>query len=209
MHTRLPVCTLLLAQLLALFLASPGVRAATPEDQAQIVKVFVEQVPFLKKRFDGSSNLTTAHPIVLMVTAESAFLKDLQLNDPAIIVMPQAEVVSAQLASFASLSGLTVNGDHAFVRYDIPSSDRAGEMRFKKTKGKWEKTSRNESRSLASARVLYGKLYEDTACRDGSEMAYRWNYLLSQRATVYVGNCPGKTFPDVMVYRQQQRASEK
>lgn len=200
---------LLAVLLLALVCAKANAGVGTVDDRRQIIREFAAQVPFLKKRFDGSSAATAEHPVALIVTAESAFLKSLQLNDPAIILMPQADVVAAQLASFASLSGLDIEGDHAMIKYEIPASDRAGEMRFTRTAGQWHKRSRNEIRSMASARAYYGKLYQGVDCRDGTEMAYRWNYLASRRAATYAGNCPGREFPDVDVYRQQLRQTGK
>jgi len=179
-------------------------QAGSPADRAQIVREFVAQVPFLKQRFDGTSDSGTGHPVVLMVTPESDFLKALKFDDPGIVLMPQADLVAAQLATFASLPKLVIEGDHAVLSYEIPASDRIGEMRFTKSAGRWTKRSRNESRSLASARAFYGKIYEGTICRDGSEMAYRWNYLASGRAAAYQGKCPGREFPDVSVYRTQQ-----
>lgn len=184
-------------------------QTGSPADRAQIVREFAAGVPFLKKRFDGNSTSTAEHPVVLIVTDESSFLRSLQLNDPAIILMPQADVVAAQLASFASLSGLEIEGDHAVMKYEIPASDRTGEMRFTRSAGQWKKRSRNESRSLASARGLYGRLYAGAVCRDGTEMAYRWNYLASRRAERYAGTCPGTEFPDVGVYRQQLQQAGK
>ncbi len=193
--------------MLALSLACTQAVAATGsvDDRRQIVREFVAQVPFLKKRFDGNSNSTTEHPVVLIITAESAFLQGLKFDDPAIMLMPQAEVVAAQLASFASLSKLVIEGEHAVLSYDIPASDRVGEMRFTRKAGQWSKRSRNETRSLASARALYGKLYENAVCRDGTEMAYRWNYLANRLPATYGGTCPGQEFPDVSVYRKQQQ----
>lgn len=166
--------------------------------------MFVEQIPFLEKRFDGSSNSRTKHPVVLIVTSESEFLKKLSPSDASYIIMPQAEIIAAQLASFASLSKLVVNGEHALLNYEIPADDRIGEMRFTRKAGQWEKRSRNETRSLASARGFYGRLYEGVVCKDGTEMAYRWNYLASRRAETYAGTCPAQEFPDVAVYRKQQ-----
>jgi hypothetical protein len=200
-------CLLPIFLLLALSLPCSHARAGagTVDDRTQIIKDFVLQIPYLKKRFDGNSNTATEYPIVLMVTAESEFLKGLQLEDPAIIIMPQADVVAAQLASFASLSNLMVDGEHAVMRYDIPASDRSGEIRFRKKAGRWHKTTRNEQRSSGRARAYYGKLYMGAVCRNGTEMAYRWNYLLSRRAPSYPGTCPGTTFPDVVVYLEGQQ----
>ena len=179
-------------------------QAGSPADRAQIITEFVAQVPFLKQRFDGTSESKIAHPVVLMITAESEFLKALKLNDPGIVLMPQADLVAAQLATFATLSKLAIEGEHAVLSYEIPASDRIGEMRFTKSAGQWNKRSRNESRSLASSRGLYGRLYEGAVCRDGTEMAYRWNYLASRRAATYAGKCPDREFPDVSVYRKQR-----
>ena len=201
----------LLIALSAFLPTHPDAAAQTgsPADRVQIVRGFAAEVPFLKKRFDGNSASTAEHPVVLIVTDESAFLRSLQLNDPAITLMPQADVVAAQLASFANLSGLEIDGDHAVMKYEIPASDRTGEMRFTRSAGQWKKRSRNESRSLASARGLYGRLYAGAVCRDGTEMAYRWNYLASRRADRYAGTCPGTEFPDVGVYRQQLQQAGK
>ena len=194
---------------LSLIASIASAQEGSLDDRTQIIKAFAAEVPFLKKRFDGNSTSTAEHPVVLIVTDESSFLRSLQLNDPAIILMPQADVVAAQLASFASLSGLEIEGDHAVMKYEIPASDHTGEMRFTRSAGQWKKRSRNESRSLASARGLYGRLYAGAVCRDGTEMAYRWNYLASRRAERYAGTCPGTEFPDVGVYRQQLQQAGK
>ena len=149
---QLPLhCLLQIFLLLALSLACSHARAGagTVDDRTQIIKDFVLQIPYLKKRFDGNSNSATEYPIVLMVTAESEFLKGLQLEDPAIIIMPQADVVAAQLASFASLSNLMVDGEHAVMRYDIPASDRSGEIRFRKKAGRWHKPPATSSAPVA------------------------------------------------------------
>ncbi len=201
---RIPI-PLLVLLVFCLTLTDADAAQGSADDRAQIVREFAtQQTTFLKQRFDGNSGSKVEHPIVLIITAESAFLKGIKLNDPAIIIMPQADVVAAQLASFASLSKLEINGEHAMLNYEIPASDRVGEMRFVKSAGQWNKRSRNEIRSLASARAFYGKIYEGAVCRDETEMSYRWNYLVSRQAATYGGTCPGKTFPDVEVYRQQQ-----
>jgi hypothetical protein len=53
--------------------------------------------------------------------------------------------------------------------------------------------SHDSYRSSSGARATYGKLYKGVACRDNTEMAYRWNYYTRNGSG---GRCPETMFTE-------------
>lgn len=120
---------------------------------------------------------------------------------------------SGQLAWFVYVSKVALGPDQASVAYQTPYNGKYGTVMLAKTDGQWAIQDHQRVHSSSGARNFYGELYEGTDCRDGSEMAQRWNTYkdameaaLTRRArtpeNALPSTCPGKEFPDVIAYRQ-------
>ena len=118
-----------------------------------------------------------------------------------------------QLAWFVYVSKITLGPDQASVAYQTPYNGKYGTATFSKTDGQWTVQDHQRMHSSSGARNFYGELYEGTDCRDGSEMAKRWNTYkdaveaaMARRPrsaeSALPSTCPGKEFPDVAAYKQ-------
>lgn len=73
-----------------------------------------------------------------------------------------------------------------YVHYDIPSNASFGVMKVSPKDGVLVTEVTDSYRSSSGARASYGKLYNGVACRDNTEMAYRWNEYAGRRQS---GRC--------------------
>ena len=92
--------------------------------------------------------------------------------------LTQQELVAQQQAVFILINKAYPDPEHTalFVEYDIPSNASFGILKVHPKAGVLIAETTDSFRSSSGARATYGKLYEGVACRDDSEMAYRWNY---------------------------------
>ena len=108
---------------------------------------------------------------------------------------------------------VTLGPEQASVTYQTPYNGKYGTFTLSKTDGNWSIQDHQQMHSSSGARYFYGELYEGVACRDGSEMAKRWNMYkdaveaaMARRARTpedaLPSTCPGKEFPDVASYKQ-------
>jgi hypothetical protein len=109
--------------------------------------------------------------------------------------LTQQELVEQQQAVFILIekSGRDAERNTLYVEYDIPSNASYGVLKVYPKDGVLVAESHDSYRSSSGARATYGKLYKGVACRDNTEMAYRWNYYERNGAS---GRCPEKTFTE-------------
>lgn len=130
-----------------------------------------------------------------------------------ITIKTRDDVRSEQLAWFVYVSKVTLGPEQASVAYQTPYNGKYGTFTLSKTDGNWAIQDHQQMHSSSGARYFYGELYEGVDCRDGSEMAKRWNMYkdaveaaMARRARMpedaLPSTCPGREFPDVASYKQ-------
>ena len=109
--------------------------------------------------------------------------------------LTQQELVEQQQAVFILIekSGRDAERNTLYVEYDIPSNASYGVLKVYPKDGVLVAESHDSYRSSSGARATYGKLYKGVACRDNTEMAYRWNYYGRNGAG---GRCPEAMFTE-------------
>ena len=119
---------------------------------------------------------------------------------------------SGFLQQFSAIPGSEATSRGAYFTAEWYNG-KYGTATFSKTDGQWTVQDHQRMHSSSGARNFYGELYEGTDCRDGSEMAKRWNTYkdameaaMARRArspeSALPSTCPGKEFPDVAAYKQ-------
>lgn len=111
--------------------------------------------------------------------------------------LTQQELVAQQEAVFILVTNAypDVERNALYVEYDIPSNASFGVLRVYPQDGVLVAEVKDGYRSSSGARATYGKLYEGVACRDNTEMAYRWNYYERNGAS---GRCLDVMFTEFM-----------
>jgi hypothetical protein len=106
--------------------------------------------------------------------------------------LTQQELVAQQEAVFVLIKSTHRDAERnaLYVQYDIPSNASYGVLKVYPKDGVLVAERTDSYRSSSGARATYGQLYEGVACRDNSEMAYRWN--------TYEGDGPSGHCPDAM-----------
>lgn len=180
---------------------------ADDASRAAILTLTLEQV--FDKPVDGGPSTVrpiVAAPDVTLPANLTAFGQPLSLKT-------RDAAKAEQLAWFVYVSKITLGPDQASVAYQTPYNGKYGTATFSKTDGQWTVQDHQRMHSSSGARFFYGELYEGTDCRDGSEMAKRWNTYkdaieaaMARRARTAENDlpstCPGKEFPDVAAYKQ-------
>lgn len=109
--------------------------------------------------------------------------------------LTQQELVAQQQAVFILVEKAYPAPERTelYVEYDIPSNASFGVLKVYPKDGVLVAESLDSFRSSSGARATYGKLYKGVACRDNTEMAYRWNYYERNGAS---GRCPDTVFTE-------------
>jgi hypothetical protein len=109
--------------------------------------------------------------------------------------LTRQELVAQQHAVFLLVTKAAPDPERSalYVEYDIPSNASFGVLKVYPKDGGLVTEVTDSFRSSSGARATYGEMYEGVACRDDTEMAYRWTYYESKRTT---GRCPGTTFTE-------------
>ena len=109
--------------------------------------------------------------------------------------LTQEELVAQQQAVFILIeeSGRDAERSTLYVKYDIPSNASYGVLKVYPKDGVLVVETHDSYRSSSGARFTYGKFYKGVACRDNTEMAYRWNYYERNGSS---GRCPDKMFTE-------------
>lgn len=125
-----------------------------------------------------------------------------------------------QLAHFLWITKAEVNGDTAKVSFQRPSSAHSGTVTLAREAGAWKVTDVRQIHSSSLGRLMYGSLYNGTTCRDGTEMAERWNFYVSMIKALQARQpfdpkapvdkvCPGTEFPEVIAWRAATKTAPK
>ncbi|AWV06261.1 hypothetical protein [Marilutibacter maris] len=209
--------TLPVLSLLALSLSGPGAMAAPApsnpgdsappqsdrwsEDAHGVLEAFFSRYN-VRSRFDGKAERRRDHGIRIVLEDGASALRGVELVAEKDAFVTFEEVVEHQYATFFVLDKFRMQGRSASLEFNLPSNARFGVVNFQKTPdGTWEIADEEIMRSSSGSRAFYGELYEGVACRDDTEMAFRWNAYESSRGQPYSGKCPGEEFPDVDDYR--------
>ena len=109
--------------------------------------------------------------------------------------LTQEELVAEQQAVFILIENTGPDAERTalYVKYDIPSNASYGVLKVYPKDGVLVAETHDSYRSSSGARFTYGKLYKGVACRDNTEMAYRWNYYGRNGAS---GRCPEAMFTE-------------
>ncbi|WP_298210252.1 hypothetical protein [Acidovorax sp.] len=118
-----------------------------------------------------------------------------KINSQSFTHLTQQELVEQQEAVFIWITKAhpDVERNVLYVSYDIPSNASFGVLKVYPQNGVLVADVEDNYRSSSGARATYGKLYEGVACRDGTEMAYRWNYYERNGLR---GRCPDVMFTE-------------
>jgi hypothetical protein len=109
-----------------------------------------------------------------------------------------------------------VLADQVAVSYSTPYNGSYGKVVLARANGTWTIQQHDKMHSSSGARGFYGELYDGVDCRDGTEMARRWNSYIDAMAAIREGRkradvealpttCPGREFPDVASRRQMMK----
>jgi hypothetical protein len=111
--------------------------------------------------------------------------------------LTQQELVAQQQAVFILITNAYPDAERnaLYVDYDIPSNASFGVLKVYPKDGVLVAERTDSYRSSSGARATYGKLYEGVACRDNSEMAYRWNTYEGDGPS---GHCPEAMFTEFL-----------
>lgn len=109
--------------------------------------------------------------------------------------LTQQELVAQQQAVFILVEKAYPDPERTelYVEYDIPSNASFGVLKVYPKDGVLVTETLDSYRSSSGARATYGKLYKGAACRDNTEMAWRWNYYARNGAS---GRCPEPMFTE-------------
>lgn len=107
-------------------------------------------------------------------------------------VLAQDQLVTEQRAVFIIVTQLGQQGADMMVDYEIPTNASSGTLRIQDQDGKLVFKSEESFRSSSGSRATYARLYGGLACRDGTEMAYRYNFYTRSSEG---GACARPTFP--------------
>lgn len=107
-------------------------------------------------------------------------------------VLTQDQLVAEQRAVFIIISQLGMQGPDMLVDYEIPSNASFGTLRILGKDDKLVFKSEESYRSSSGSRATYARLYGGLVCRDGTEMAHRYNFYARSSES---GVCARPTFP--------------
>ncbi|SFU81175.1 hypothetical protein SAMN05216350_105301 [Polaromonas sp. YR568] len=109
--------------------------------------------------------------------------------------LTQQELVAEQHAVFILVDNARPDLERSalYVNYDIPSNASFGVLKVYPKDGVLVAETHDSYRSSSGARATYGKLYKGVACRDNTEMAWRWNYYTRNGSS---GRCPETVFTE-------------
>lgn len=145
----------------------------------------------LQHRFDTAATGDQKPVLVL----GHALKFDKRMVSKSFIHVTQQELVAKQEAVFILVTKAApdLESNALYVDYDMPSNASYGVLKVYPKDGVLVAETEDSFRSSSGARATYGKLYEGVACRDNTEMAYRWNYYERRGAS---GRCLDTTFTE-------------
>lgn len=139
----------------------------------------------------------------------------LRVFDTPVTLRSRAQARDEQRAWFVYLGSATQTAEGLQLRYSKPYNGQGGTVTLKLEDGSWKAVGNAKMHSSSGARAFYGELYDGVKCRDGGEMALRWNGLIDavdamrtrreRKSDAELSkSCPGDAFPEVAAYRQMK-----
>ncbi len=133
-----------------------------------------------------------------------------------LVIKSRNTAKNEQLAWFLYVSKISFTETELELKYDKPYNGKFGTVKLAKTGETWALVDHQAMHSSSGARMFYGELYEGVTCKDGAEMALRWNgYIDAIEAFTakrprkelkdLPSKCAGDVFPDVAAYLQAKQ----
>jgi len=179
--------------LLAALLASSAVNARDASDYStqELVEALAQRLS--KVLLAGPTrDAPPSTAAIVMLEGKGLHLAPRLQSTPAMRVLSQEQLVAEQRANFLIISQLGQQGADMLVDYETPNNASFGTLRIQDKDGKLVFKAEDTYRSSSGARATYARLYGGLPCRNGSEMAYRFNYADRYARS---GECPVARFP--------------
>ena len=129
--------------------------------------------------------------LVLLEGKALSYASEIQ-SVPGMRVVTLQQLQAELRSNFIIISQLGKQGADMLVDYEIPTNASSGTLRIQDQDGKLVFKSEESWRSSSGSRATYARLYGGLACRDGTEMAYRYNFYARSSES---GACARPTFP--------------
>jgi hypothetical protein len=179
--------------LLACLLASTAACAKDASDYntQELVEALTQRLS--KVLLAGPTRDSPDNTAAIIVLEGKALVLAPQLQStPGMRVLSKEQLVAEQRSNFLIISQLGQQGPDMLVDYETPNNASYGTLRIQQKDGKLVFKAQDTYRSSSGARATYARLYGGLPCRNGSEMAYRFNYA---DRFVRSGECPVARFP--------------
>jgi len=181
--------------LLALCAASPVRALELQQQKFSDDEIFSAVVNKFKKPLQHRFNAASANDRQPLLVLGPALKFGTKIQSQSFTHVTQQELVAQQQAVFLLVTKAAPDPERSalYVEYDIPSNASFGVLKVYPKDGVLAAEVVDSYRSSSGARATYGKLYKDVACRDNTEMAYRWNFYEGSRSS---GRCLDKMFTE-------------
>ena len=189
-HSGAVLATLAFAGL-ALLCAPAQARNASDYSAQDIVEALVQRLS-KSLRAGPTRHAPDNEAAIVVLTGKALSLRDQLHPLPGLRILSEQQLVAEQRSNFLILSQLGQQGPDMLLDYETPNNASFGTLRVQEQDGKLVFKAEEAYRSSSGARATYARLYGGKPCRDGSEMAYRFNYADSYSRS---GKCPVATFP--------------
>jgi hypothetical protein len=179
--------------LLACLLASTAACAKNASDYStqELVEALAQRLS--KVLLAGPTRDSPDNTAAIIVLEGKALALAPRLQSTATMrVLSREQLVAEQRANFLIISQLGQQGADMLVDYETPNNASYGTLRIQHKDGKLVFKGEDTYRSSSGARATYARLYGGLPCRNGSEMAYRFNYADRYARS---GECPTPHFP--------------
>lgn len=180
--------------LLACLLASTAACAKDASDYntQELVEALTQRLS--KVLLAGPTRDSPDNTAAIIVLEGKALVLAPQLQStPGMRVLSKEQLVAEQRSNFLIISQLGQQGPDMLVDYETPNNASYGTLRIQQKDGKLVFKAQDTYRSSSGARATYARLYGGLPCRNGSEMAYRFNYADRFARS---GECPTPRFPN-------------
>lgn len=130
--------------------------------------------------------------VIVLLEGKGLQLAPRLTSVPGMRVLTQEQLVAEQRANFLIISQLGSQGRDMLVDYYTPRNASYGVLRIQAADGKLVFKAEDSYRSSSGVRATYARLYGGQPCRDGTEMAYAYNYYANSSES---GKCRAAVFP--------------
>ena len=166
-------------------------RNASDYEAQELVEALVQRFSRVLRASPTRSSPAPATAVVLL-EGKALHLAPGLHNTATWRVLTREQLVAEQRAVFIIVSQLGMDGPDMMVDYEIPTNASSGTLRIQSQDGKLVFKSEESYRSSSGSRATYARLYGGLPCRDGTEMAYRYNFYARSSDR---GACARPTFP--------------